>query len=113
MSPLEPISSTHFWVFVSLEAYVLLDGTLGAVGVWGRAGYTSYVPLSSSLGTVGELVHCVPSWSLGGDTGSWLAAETHPGTCQGWAFGKAGRCLVLILWPAFTIAHNSYVAAFI
>lgn len=93
---------------------MLSDGTLGAVGVSGRAGYSSYVPLSRSLGTLGELgALCPPHGVWEGGTGGWLAAETRSDTCWGWAFGKAGGCLARILWPTFTIARNSHVAAFI
>lgn len=44
---------------------MLSDGTLGAVGVSGRAGYSSYVPLSSSLGTLGELGALCPPMEFG------------------------------------------------
>ena len=65
MPLLQPISSSHFWVLVSQGTYVLLEGTLRAVGVLGRAGYTSYVPLSSSLGTLGELGALCPYMEFG------------------------------------------------
>lgn len=61
------------WVLVSQGTYVLSDGTLGAVGVSGRAGYMSYVPLRSSLGTLGELgALCPPMEFGGGVTYRWL-----------------------------------------
>lgn len=79
MSLLEPISPFHFWVLIYRGAYVLLDGTLEAIGVWG-AGYMSYVLESSSLGTLGELGALCPLVEFGR---GWLAAETHSGTCWG------------------------------